>query len=151
MASRAPSSHLGTVVWFLCGMLWVVQAAVPWTRRGVFSSSSMLDGARLVRSGTVGEVVPVWVAGVFLAVPAIGVLVAATAGLDGRAVRVSRFVALLVVTVLFLGFVHNVASADPGRLGPGAWLTVVGIVLGGTGLASIRGTNRPPRRGERPG
>jgi hypothetical protein len=132
-------------------MLWVVQSAVPWTRRGVFSSSSMLDGARLVRSGAVGEVVPVWVAGIFLVVPAVGVLVAATAGLDGRAVRVSRFVALLVVAVLFLGFVHNVASADPGRLGPGGWLTVAGIVLGGIGLASIRRADRASRRGERPG
>ena len=151
MASRPASTHIPTVLWFVCGMLWVVQATVPWTRRGLFSSSTMLDGARLVRSGTVGEIVPVWVAGIFVAVPALGVLVAATAGLVGRVVGIVRLVSLLAVTLLFAGFMHNVASADPGRLGPGGWLTVAGIVLGGTGLTSIRGADRPSRRGERPG
>jgi hypothetical protein len=120
-------------------MLWVAQASVPWTRRGAFSSSSMLDGARLLRSGLVADAAPRWTSLVLVVVPALGVLVGATAGLRGRAMWTTRLTTVVAVTVAFVLFVHNVAGADLSRLGPGGWLTSAGIVSGALGLAWTRG------------
>ncbi len=140
MTSQSTRRHLATILWFVSGMLWVVQAAVPWTRRGPFSSSSMLDGARLFETGVVDEVVPRWASFVLVVVPVLGVFVGATAALRGRALFTARLICVGVVSALFVFFVHNVAGADPTRLGPGAWLTGTGIVLSILTLTRTRHT-----------
>ena len=141
-----------TVLWFACGMLWVVQATVPWTRRGAFSSSSMLDGVRLLRSGGVADSAPAGALLALVTVPVLGVLLAATAGARGRAVLAGRIVCVLIVVIFLVGFVQTVASADPERLGPGAWMTCVGVVVGVVGLASaLRHGRQAARREEQPG
>lgn len=127
-------------MWFAVGMLWVAQAAVPWTRRGAFSSSTMLDGARLLQSGLVDVAVSRWAALLLLVVPFFGVLVGATPGLRGRIAWWARFSCVVVVTVALALFVQNVAGADLSRLGPGGWLAGTGILLGAVGLGLTRPT-----------
>jgi hypothetical protein len=136
----AAGGHLATIVWFVTGMLWVAQAAVPWSRRGAFSSSTMLDGARLLHSGLVDAAVPRWAALLLLVVPVVGVVVGATAALRGTPLWVGRLICVAVVTVAFAAFMHNVAGANLSRLGPGGWLAGAGIVLGTLGLIRTRPT-----------
>lgn len=125
-------------MWFATGMLWVAQAAVPWSRRGAFSSSTMLDGARLLESGLVDAAVPRWAALVLLVVPVLGVLVGATAGLRGRVAWWARLSCVVVVTFGFAIFMQNIAGADLSRLGPGGWLAGAGILIGAVGLLRTR-------------
>lgn len=150
MTSRSARGHVATLLWFAAGMLWVAQATVPWTRRGAFSSSSMLDGARLLRSGLVDAAAPRWAALLLVLVPTLGVLLGATAALRGTAVWVARMICVSVVTVAYTLFVHNVAGANLTKLGPGGWLTGAGILIGALGLAWTRATWGQAAR-ERPG
>ena len=145
VASRPASGPFVTILWFVSGMFWVAEAAVPWTRRGMFSSSSMLDGASLSRAASSTRWFPPGPRALLLR-PILGVVVGATAVLRA-APWVVRLICVVVVSVRS-GFMHNVASADPARLGTGAWLTVAGIVLGVVVMASDA-RERAMGRGER--
>jgi hypothetical protein len=122
------------LLWCAAGACWVAQLFVPWTSRGTFSTSSMLDAVRLVRSGAIDAMVPAWVAFALLTVPAIGLVVGGSVGLTGAAAEGCRIALAVVASVLCaLGFVE-LTGTDPQGLGAGGWLGLCGA---GSALAAV--------------
>lgn len=132
------------LLWLLAGGCWTVQLFLPWTTRGAFASSSMLDGVRLVRTGVVDAAVPAWAAYVLLALPAIGLSVTGLAGVSGPLAGAGRVVlAVLGAAVVALAW-HVLAAFEPARVGPGGWVSAGGVLLAITAVAvALRG--RRPR------
>ena len=140
-----------TLLWVAVGTAWVVAWFVPWTSRGLLSTSSLQDGARLIRSGSVSALVPSWVAWLLLLGPVSGLVVLGSATRDGPAITAARCALLLAMAVAFVMSWYAVAELDVGRLGPGGWLTGTGVALGLAGLAAQRlATRTRPRGEERP-
>lgn len=117
------------LLWAAAGAAWVVECFLSWTRSGLLAASSMLDAARLIRSGVLGALAPGWVAYALLVLPACGVVLLGTAPVRRRwAVRARWLVAL--VGVLAAGAaLHVLVGWSPARLGPGGWLAVLGSGL----------------------
>jgi len=129
-----------SLLWVLAGGCWTVQLFLPWTTRGAFASSSMLDGVRLLRSGVIDAVVPAWALYALLALPAIGLSVTGLAGLTGPAAELGRVVLGVAGAILVAVAGQVLVSYEPSRTGPGGWLSLVGAVLVGAAvLASVRG------------
>jgi len=129
--TRVRNHLLAPLVWIVAGAFWLVQLFLPWTSSGTFSTSTMVDGIRLIRSGEVESVVPGWIAPVLLVLPAAGLGLIAVASLDGVVAALVR-VALGAVCLILLGLsVHYLVDSDPGRLGPGGW------TAGAGGLATL--------------
>jgi hypothetical protein len=151
-AAATPTRRAATtLLWLAVGTAWVVAWFVPWTSRGVLSTSSLEDGARLVRSGSMSALVPTWVAWALLLSPVSGLVLVASSTRDGSTVTAVRYT---LVAAMFAAFVlswYAVAELDVDRLGPGGWLTLTGIVLGLIGQAEQwRSTHARPREEERP-
>ena len=131
------------VAWLGAGACWFSQAFTPWTSRGVLSVASSVDAFRLARSGLVDNLVPVWIAPFLMVLPAVGLGMVALLGLRGALVKGARVVLALVgasVVVLTLAYL---AKFDPGRLGPGGWLSVAGAFLAIAGVAVDRRVSAP--------
>lgn len=137
--------HLpAALLWVLAGGCWTVQLFLPWTTRGAFSSSSMLDGVRLLRSGVVDAVVPPWAVYALLALPAIGLSVTGVAGLAGPVAEMVRFVLGLLGAAVVGAAGHVLVAYDITRIGPGGWVSLAGAVLAGAAvLAAVRGRRVP--------
>lgn len=115
-------------------VLWLVAIAVPWASQGLLSHSSLLDAAGLIRDGAVPSVPrsAAWLA----VVPALcGALVLALAWWPSWWVRVPRMVVGLVATVAICLLLGRL-GAWPDRLGPAAWMSLVGIGSGALGEAA---------------
>lgn len=151
-AAATPTRRAATtLLWVGVGTAWVVAWFVPWTSRGVLSTSSLEDGARLVRSGSVSGLVPSWVAWALLLGPVSGLVLVASATRDGRIVAAVRYTLVAAMSVAFALSWHAVAQLDVDRLGPGGWLTGTGVLLGLIGLAGQwRSARALPREEERP-
>lgn len=137
------TSVTASAVWILVGAAWVVQLFVPWTSSGIFASSSLLDGVRLVNSGRADGVAPAWAAPALLGLPAIGLLLVALAAVTGRVAAVVRTSAAAAGVILVVLAAHTLADLDPRRLGPGGWTAVGGGVLALLAGVVDRGTLRP--------
>ena len=134
-------------LWVLAGSCWTVQLFLPWTTRGAFSSSSMLDGVRLLRSGVVDSIVPPWAVYVLLTLPAIGLSVTGIAGLAGPAADLGRVVLGVGGAVVVVLAWDVLAGYAPSRIGPGGWVSTAGTLLAGAAvLAALRGrrTSKEP-------
>lgn len=127
-------------LWVLAGACWTVQLFLPWTSRGAFSSSSMLDGVSLIRSGAVDAVVPGWAAYVLLALPAIGLAMTALAGLGGAAAGLGRVTLAVGGAAAVAAAGHLLVGYQPSRTGPGGWVSAAGALLAVAAvLTSVRG------------
>ena len=124
-----------SLLWMTTGLAWFLASFLPWTSRGLMSTSSLQDGSRLIRTGALSSIAPGWLAWLLLGVPLGGLVVFATATRDGGAVTAIRVALLLAVAAVFVALGYALAEVDVTRLGPGAWLTGGGVVLGGLGLA----------------
>ncbi len=132
------------VLWVLAGGCWTVQLFLPWTTRGAFSSSSMLDGVQLLRSGVVDAVVPPWATYALLALPAIGLSVTGVAGLAGPVAEMLRLALGLLGAAVVVAAGHVLVAYDITRIGPGGWVSLAGAVLAGAAvLAAVRGRRAP--------
>lgn len=136
-----PRHHVSAaLLWVLVGGCWTVQLFLPWTTRGAFASSSMLDGVRLLRTGVVDAVVPSWGIYLLLALPAIGLSVTGLAGLTGPVADVGRIVLGLAGAVVVAVAWHLLAASQPSRVGPGGWVSAAGALLAGAAvLVAARG------------
>lgn len=112
-------------------VLWLVAITVPWTSHGLLSHSSLLDAAGLIRDGAVPSV-PTSAAWLTMIPALCGALVLALAWWPSWWVRVPRMVVGLVATITICLLLGRL-SAWPDRLGPAAWLSLVGIVCGAIG------------------
>jgi hypothetical protein len=131
------------------GATWVVAWFLPWTSRGLLSTSSLRDGAGLVRSGSVSALVPAWAAWTLLLAPACGLVLVGSATRHGGVAFAVRCVVLVVMSAVFAAGWYAVGELDVDRLGPGGWLTALGVLLGLTGLAEHWLATHPrPRREE---
>jgi hypothetical protein len=138
-------------LWVAVGAAWLVAWFVPWTSRGLLSTSSLEDVARLVRSGSVAALVPSWAAWLLLLGPVSGLVLFATAVQDGQMITAVRCAVLVAMSVAFVASWYAVAQLDVGRLGPGGWLTGTGVAMGVAGMAERwRHTHFHPRREARP-
>lgn len=111
----------------------------------MFSTSSMLDAVRLIRSGTVDALVPSWAAPVLLAMPCAGLAVAGLAGFGGLLVDAVRVLLALTVAGLFALAFHFLAGADVFRLGYGGWIAALGISLAVVAVVTKQPGPRVPR------
>ena len=138
-AADAPIGRVALgVLWLLVSTAWLVAWFVPWTSRGLLSTSSLADGARLIRDGSVSALIPSWVGWLLLIGPACGLLVLATFPRVGPVAVSARTLSVASMVAVFVACFHSVAQFDPARLGPGGWLTVGAVVLGLAGLALHR-------------
>jgi hypothetical protein len=139
------------LLWVAVGTAWLIAWFVPWTSRGLLSTSSLEDVARLVRSGSVSALVPRWAAWLLLLGPASGLVLFATAAVDGQAITAVRCALLVAMSVAFVASWYAVAQLDLDRLGPGGWLTGTGVAIGLAGLAEgWRHTHFHPQGETRP-
>ena len=99
-----------TVLWVGVGTAWLLAWFVPWTSRGVLSTSSLEDGARLVRSGSLSGLVPTWVAWALLLGPVAGLVLVASSTRDGRTVAAVRYTLVAAMSVAFVLSWNAVAS-----------------------------------------
>ncbi len=135
-AASATTRRAATVLlWAAVGTAWLVAWFVPWTSRGLLSTSSLEDVARLVRSGSVSALVPGWAAWLLLLGPVSGLVLVATAVHDGQRITAVRCAVLVAMSVAFVASWYAVAQLDVDRLGPGGWLTGAGVAIGLAGLA----------------
>lgn len=149
-AAGAPARRAATAaLWLAVGAAWVVAWFLPWTSRGLLSTSSLRDGAGLVRSGSVSALVPAWAAWTLLLAPACGLVLVGSATRHGGVAFALRCVVLVVMSAVFATGWYAVGELDVDRLGPGGWLTALGVLLGLTGLAEHWLATHPrPRREE---
>jgi hypothetical protein len=133
------------VLWLLTAVAWVVAAYVPWYGAGVPGATAPLDVARLLRTGVLG--VPPLTGYAVLLQPVLGLVLLGLAPLRGATVMMLRVLLWLAGTVTGLGLVVVLGQLASFVVGPGAVLTVLGCVLGGTalGLATVR-VPRPATR-----
>ncbi|MGD9959423.1 hypothetical protein [Nocardioides sp.] len=136
--STRSADPIFTLVWLGVGAAWVVQLFLPWVTTGPLSTSSALDVIRLERMGSLGDLVPAWGVVALLVLPSAGVLMMASAGLSTRSAR--RFRTLIICSVALCFAVAFVTLLDHAHenLGPGAWMTLLGVVLGAVAVV-IRG------------
>lgn len=125
-----------SVLWVTTGLSWVIASFVPWTSRGLLSTSSLQDGSRLIRNGALSAVAPGWLAWVLLGLPLGGLVLLASATRDGGMVTAVRVALVLAVAAAFVALWSVIAEMDITRLGPGAWLTAGGVTLGLLGLGA---------------
>ena len=122
------------VLWLLAGGCWVAQLTVPWTSSETFSLSSFADGVALVRGGGVGEAFSGWQAVALVALPAIGVVLAASAGAGGRVAVVARALLAAAGGVLLWRLAGDLADGDLDRFGDGARCALAGLLVAGLAL-----------------
>jgi hypothetical protein len=112
------------------GLLLLVGTALPWSGRGAGSRIALVEVGDLVLSGRLDAWAPRPVGLVVYAVPLGGALLLIGAGLGGRTGRVVAGVAILLAAaglVLARAALRRVGAEG---WGPGASLSVLGIVLG---------------------
>lgn len=132
---------IGTCLWALVAVAWVVAMTVPWFRSGVVASTTPLEAAGLLRAGVLD--VPPASAYAVLVLPAIGLLLLVIAPLRGGAVMALRVLLWLLGTTLGLLLVVLLGRLSAYTFGPGAVLVVAGCALGGAALGCA--TVRVPR------
>lgn len=112
--------------WFASGTMWFLQALVPWTAAGSLSRSSTIEAASLIRSGAVASLAPAAAGWLLVALPAIGVIVGATAFTQHRAVRYFRGSALIFAVIVSAVLTHYLTDFETSNFGPGALLAWLG-------------------------
>lgn len=117
------------LTWVLAGSCWTVQLLLSWTSTGLLSSSSQVDGFRVLRSGVVSSVVPGWAAYLLLVLPVVGIALVALAALAGRAAGRMRLGLASLGVVMLASTLYALVSFDPARLGPGGWTASAGAAL----------------------
>ncbi len=120
------------------GIAWLGALFLPWSSRGTLSAAALVDAVGLVRRGAVEAVLPP-MAAVVLVLPALaGIALVGLVGFAGRGTTTARAVAAAVGALVTLGLAARLTGADPGRLGPGAWLGLAGVVVvGAVGLVAV--------------
>jgi hypothetical protein len=136
------------LLWLAVAGQWLLAWFVPWTSRGLLSTSSLADGARLIRGGSVSALVPSWAAWVLLVAPACALAVLGSATREGSVVVAIRCVTVLVMAAVFAVAFQAFARLDLTRLGPGGWLTLSGLALGLAGILEQRHSTRLLDRGK---
>lgn len=142
------------LAWVAAGGAWCAQLVLPWTSSGTFSSSSLADGIRLIRNGTLSGIAPAWVAPVLLVLPAAGLTLVGLALVDGAVAVAARLLLALVGLALVVASVALLVSGEPSRLGPGGWTAVggAGLAVAAVSLDLLGGrrARRPSRQPVRP-
>lgn len=124
-----PVAVLATAGWVAVAGCWLVALFLPWTARGLLSSASLLDAVRLVRDGVVGDVVAPAAALALLLPAAAGVVLLALSGFRGRWVWGVQLLVACAGAVGSAGFAWRLAGGELERAGPGAWLSLLGVLL----------------------
>ena len=128
-----PAAAAAALLRAAAAVLWLLAIAVPWTSHGLLSHSSLLDAAGLIRDGVVPSV-PTSAAWLTMIPALCGALVLALAWWPSWWVRAPRMVVGLGASVVICVLLAKL-SAWPDRLGPAAWLSLVGIFCGASGEA----------------
>lgn len=150
VSDRRGRELTAVVLWLLTAVAWMVAAYVPWYGAGVPGSTTLLDVARLLRTGVLG--VPPLTGYAVLLQPVLGLVLLGLAPLRGATAMALRALLWLAGTVVGLGLVVVLGQLASFVVGPGAVLTVLGCVLGGTalGLATVRVPRPAARPAARP-
>lgn len=112
--------------WICTGTLWFVQAFVPWTGTGTLSHSSTIDASSLIRSGAVSSLAPSIAGWLLMVLPAVGLVLFATAFRHDRLTRSFRIVSAVIGTIITAAVTHYLAHFQINNFGPGALLAWLG-------------------------
>lgn len=124
--SSSPLAIAGSLGWFGAGVLWFVQAFVPWTASGTLSHSSTIDAASLIRSGAVGSLAPSIAGWLLLVLPALGLALFASAISHAPATRAFRIVSAVIGLAITAALTHYLTHFQISNFGPGALLAWLG-------------------------
>ncbi|MCX6397346.1 MAG: hypothetical protein NTV23_12730 [Propionibacteriales bacterium] len=122
--------------WFTTGALWFVQAVVPWTATGSLSHSSTIDASALIRSGDVGSLAPTFAGWLLLMLPAVGLVLCASAFSMHRVTQAFRVLAAVAALAVSVALTHYLTGFRITDFGPGALLAWLGCVTGTSLLAA---------------
>lgn len=102
---------------------------MPFSTQGLLSSSSPLDGAEMVISGQFAATVSIWAALGLLILPTIALVLVGTLWIEGERMALARVVIGLLGVLISMILLRGLTSFELSAFGPGAWLTLTGLLL----------------------
>ncbi|MFW6773410.1 hypothetical protein ACOACO_03925 [Nocardioides sp. CPCC 205120] len=129
-SSPSPLVHVAPVAWALAGAAALAQALLAWTSRGALSMSTPADVLGLALADRL-VTVPAPEVAALLALPVLGAVLLAAAGVGHPVVRRVRAVAGLAAVALTAVLLVRVAGLGTAsaRPGPGALTAAAGALL----------------------
>lgn len=138
LAAAEEQSLTPVVLWAGTGACWAGQAFLPWTAHGALSNSSSIEAVELIRTGSVSGLVPAAALPLLLLLPSCGLLLAGLCGAAGRVPRILRALVAALGTLLSAALLLSLGGGGIPVLGPGGWLTMLGVVLAALSLLASR-------------